>query len=112
VAVHGLGANPDHAWVRHKATTPGLEKDVHWLKDLLPQTFQNHQPSIYARIFCFNYQSAWLGGQLSKNRLENIAGRLLDDLYHTKIKVCLLCRSMIVSAYSVDGRITVPQADR
>jgi hypothetical protein len=84
--VHGLGAHPDHAWVRHKDITSGLEKDVRWLTDLLPQTFRDYQPSISARIFCFNYQSAWLGPQLSKNRLEGVARRLLDDV-HNRDKV-------------------------
>lgn len=107
--MHGLGANPKHAWVRHKAKTPELEKDVHWLRDLLPQTFRSHQPSIHARIFCFNYQSAWLGGQLSKNRLEGIAGRLLDDVHHMKIKVLpSLYNSMMLCAYLVGGRMVVP----
>ena len=78
--MHGLGANPDHAWVRHKDIHKGPERDVRWLTDLLPKTFRDYQPSISARIFCFNYQSAWLGPQLSRNRLESVATRLLDDI--------------------------------
>lgn len=54
--------------------------DVRWLTDLLPETLKNHQPCICARIFCFNYQSAWLGKITSKNRLDDIAQRLLDDV--------------------------------
>ena len=87
IAVHGLGANPDHAWVRHKDQSAGLENDVRWLTDLLPQTFRNYKPSLSARIFCFNYQSAWLGPQLSKNRLEGLAVRLLDDIHNARDKV-------------------------
>lgn len=87
IAVHGLGANPDHAWVRHKDVAAGLEKDVRWLTDLLPQTFRDYQPSISARIFCFNYQSAWLGPQLIRNRLENVATRLLDGIQSMRSKV-------------------------
>lgn len=87
IAVHGLGANPDHAWVRHKDNPAGLEKDVRWLTDLLPQTFRDHQPSVNARVFCFNYQSAWLGPQLSRNRLEGVATRLLDDIHNARDKV-------------------------
>lgn len=87
IAVHGLGAHPDHAWVRHKVPKDGKEVDVRWLTDLLPETLQDYTPSIRARIFCFNYQSAWLGSKLTKNRLENIAVRLLDDIHHIRIKV-------------------------
>ncbi|KAF6238425.1 hypothetical protein HO173_003392 [Letharia columbiana] len=85
IAVHGLGANPDHAWVRHKDIHYGQDKDVRWLTDLLPKTFRDFQPSISARIFCFNYQSAWLGPQLSRNRLESVATRLLDDMRNRKL---------------------------
>lgn len=88
VAVHGLGANPNFAWVRRTENAKGVNVEVTWLTDLLPQTLQAHQPSIYTRIFCFNYQSAWLGPKLSRNRLANLGRRLLDDIHHTKIKVC------------------------
>ena len=87
VAVHGLGANPDHAWVRHKNISAGLEEDVHWLKDLLPQTLRDYKTSLSARIFCFNYQSSCFGPQLSRNRLEGLAGRLLDDIHNVREKV-------------------------
>lgn len=100
IAVHGLGANPDHAWVRHKDTSAGLQKDVRWLTDLLPQTFREYRPSISARVFCFNYQSAWLGPRLSKNRLEDLATRLLDDIHHVRHKVRhvlqVLCYSVFI----------------
>src|SRR4051812_35855388 len=87
VAVHGLGANPDHAWVRHRNATEGIHHDVRWLTDLLPQTLREYQPSIRARIFCYNYQSAWLGKSLSKNRLETVAAGLLDAIYHVRLQV-------------------------
>src|SRR5271155_3102412 len=87
IAVHGLGANPDHAWVRHGVPKDGTVVDVRWLTDLLPKTLRDYRPSMRARIFCFNYQSAWLGPKLTKNRLEIIAGRLLDDIHHMRIKV-------------------------
>jgi len=86
--VHGLGAHPDHAWVRHKELAKGIESDVNWLTDLLPQTLREHQPTIQARIFCFNYQSAWLGRKTPKNRLESIAGKLLDDIHLMRTQVC------------------------
>lgn len=73
--------------MRHKDIAAGLEEDVRWLTDLLPQTFRDHQPSISARIFCYNYQSAWLGPHLSRNRLEGLAVRLLDDIHNARDKV-------------------------
>ena len=75
------------AWVRHKDIHKGPERDVRWLTDLLPKTFREYQPSIGTRIFCFNYQSAWLGPQLSRNRLENVATRLLDSIQSVRDKV-------------------------
>jgi len=87
IAVHGLGANPEHAWLRHRDEAKNIEADVRWLIDLLPETLRAEEPRILPRIFCFNYQSAWLGSRLSKNRLENVAERLLDELYHTRMKV-------------------------
>jgi len=87
IAVHGLGANPEHAWVRHRDEAKNIKADVRWLVDLLPETLRAEEPRILPRIFCFNYQSAWLGSCLSKNRLENVAERLLDELYHARLKV-------------------------
>lgn len=88
VAVHGLGAHPDHAWVRHGvAADDGRHVDARWLTDFLPGTFQQHRPPIRARIFYFSYQSKWLGQALSKNRLEGVARRLLDDMQHVQVKV-------------------------
>jgi hypothetical protein len=50
VAVHGLGANPNQAWIRKVA-----EGKVNWLAD------QNMLPAKipYARIMTFNYESKW-----------------------------------------------------
>lgn len=73
--------------MRHKNLSEGREKDVQWLTDLLPQTFREYRTRISARIFCFNYQSAWLGPQLSRNRLEEIAIRLLDEIHNVRDKV-------------------------
>ena len=89
IAVHGLGAHPDHAWVRHKTTSGGPDEDVRWLTDLLPQTLREYKISIRARIFCYNYQSAWLGSHLTKNRLEGLAERLIDDIHNAREKVGL-----------------------
>ena len=87
IAVHGLGAHPDHAWVRHKNAAEGIKNDVHWLTDLLPETLRQHRPSIYLRIFCYNYSSAWFGKSLSKNRLKTVANRLLDDIHNVRLQV-------------------------
>lgn len=82
--MHGLGANPDHAWVRYKNEKERLDP-VNWLIDLLPHTLRNEKPSIYVRVFCFNYQSAWIGTKTSKNRLETVADGLLDGIKGHKV---------------------------
>lgn len=98
VAVHGLGANPDHAWVRHKDATLGLKDDVCWLTDLLPYTLRSASPCILARIFTFNYQSAWLGKNLTDNRLENVAARLLNAIHNYRQNVCRVAQIYSLSS--------------
>ncbi|KAL9065770.1 MAG: hypothetical protein Q9161_007995 [Pseudevernia consocians] len=110
IAVHGLGAHPDHAWVRHKDVAAGLQKDVRWLTDLLPQTFRDYKTSISARVFCFNYQSAWLGPQLSRNRLEGLAKRLLDDIHNVRDKNDTVSDRPIIFIGHSFGGLVIEQA--
>ncbi|KAK1637273.1 peptidase C14 [Colletotrichum phormii] len=49
VAVHGLGAHPDHTWEGKKD-----QAKVHLLRNLLPEAFPT------ARILSFSYNSDWL----------------------------------------------------
>ncbi|KAK0510326.1 hypothetical protein JMJ35_007720 [Cladonia borealis] len=55
VAVHGLGATPDWAWIR-KVEDGNKEVHVNWLmdQDMLPAKLPN------SRIMTFNYESKWL----------------------------------------------------
>lgn len=50
IAVHGLGANPDWAWIFKDG-----DLRVHWLKgeDMLPSRLP------HSRIMVFNYESRW-----------------------------------------------------
>ncbi|RDW67573.1 hypothetical protein BP6252_08969 [Coleophoma cylindrospora] len=74
VAVHGLGAAPEWAWVR-KVMRNGEERKVNWLadKDLLPSVVPN------ARIMTFNYESKWHNGA-PWTRRSLCALQLLTDL--------------------------------
>lgn len=78
IAVHGLGAHRDYAWLHKKDPAKGIINDVNWLKDLLPETLQASKSPIQPRIFCFNYDSRWLGGEVSKQRIMAFANQLLD----------------------------------
>lgn len=55
VAVHGLGASPEWAWIR-KVKDGDSEKHVKWLEDpdMLPSKLPN------SRVMTFNYESKWL----------------------------------------------------
>ncbi|KAF5508836.1 NACHT, LRR and PYD domains-containing protein 10 [Colletotrichum fructicola] len=52
VAVHGLGAHPEHTW--EGKSTDKVKPRVHLLRDLLPRAFPT------ARIMSFSYNSDWL----------------------------------------------------
>jgi hypothetical protein len=88
--VHGLGAHRDYAWLRKKDASIQLENDVNWLKDLLPATLRARNPGVLARVFCYNYDSRWLGKDLAKRRLADIANRLLDAIDGETRKVLTL----------------------
>ncbi|KDN59862.1 putative peptidase C14 [Colletotrichum sublineola] len=71
VAVHGLGAHPEHTW-EGKA----IEKDkprVHLLRHLLPRAFPE------ARIVSFSYNSDWLVDAPEKTA-QQIGHRLAESL--------------------------------
>jgi len=54
------------------------DKRVNWLKDILPLTFSAAAPRIHARIFCYNYDTRWLGTETCTQRLTTLANNLLD----------------------------------
>jgi len=80
IAVHGLGANKDYAWLKKKDLPRGITKDVNWLKSLLPVTLRSATPAVRARIFCFNYDSRWLGRDTCTNTLTTTSDGLVDAL--------------------------------
>ena len=88
VAVHGLGANPRSAWTYKPNSPPNSsywfgrsshlgacsEEAAHWLKDFLPEKIP------CARIFCFEYESKWLGCGLPEPSLPALGEGLLEAL--------------------------------
>ncbi|KAJ5701060.1 hypothetical protein N7488_008608 [Penicillium malachiteum] len=82
VAVHGLAANPDYAWVWQSKNNPPDEpgyptKDINWLRDLLPTSLSSSKVS--CRIITFNYDSTWFM-KAPQQRLSNISETLLQSL--------------------------------
>ena len=81
VAVHGLGATPDWAWIRK------VDKEVHvnWLADenMLPAKLPD------CRIMTFNYESKWLPAA-PKQRRPLCAIQLLEALDNKRNEVTAL----------------------
>ncbi|KAM3516472.1 hypothetical protein NHJ13051_009881 [Beauveria bassiana] len=106
IAVHGLGANPDYAWIRKEDTaTGGLEGSVHWLRDLLPATLRHGNPSVKARIFCFNYKSRWIGANLEKMHFARIADAMLDCIANENRNSGTNGRPLIFVGHSFGGLV-------
>jgi hypothetical protein len=85
VAVHGLGANPDWAWVRKvkaKVRATDEEKKVNWLAD--PDLLPGKIP--HARIMTFNYESKW-HKDAPKQRRSLCADQLLTALDNKRKEV-------------------------
>lgn len=79
VAVHGLNGDAYRTWT-YKATKKG-EKDVLWLRDLLPLEIQD------ARIFTYGYDSmpAQVAGSASTKFIHHHAEAFLQDLYAHRV---------------------------
>lgn len=85
IAVHGLGSNPDRAWVRKVKSPEGAkpedgEKKVNWLKDLLPAQVP------HGRIMAFNYESKW-HRDAPKQRRSLCADQLLSAIDNVRKEV-------------------------
>ncbi|RPB25563.1 hypothetical protein L211DRAFT_847916 [Terfezia boudieri ATCC MYA-4762] len=102
VAVHGLNGDAYRTWT-WKATKKG-EKDVLWLRDLLPNEIQD------ARIFTYGYDSmpAQVAGRASTKFIHQHAESFLQDL-HAHRKGDEVYRPIIFIAHSLGG-ILVKQA--
>jgi hypothetical protein len=106
IGVHGLGANPVHAWLWHKKNIPpdGDEKDhpkkdLNWLKELLPTKL--HSAKVSCRVMVYNYDSRWIANA-RKELISNISDRMLDSL---QIKRGKSDRPLIFIAHSFGGNL-------
>ena len=81
VAVHGLGASPEWAWIR-KVQSGSEEVHVNWLADemMLPAKLP------MSRIMTFNYESKWLMGAPKQSR-SSCALQLLTALDNQRKEV-------------------------
>jgi hypothetical protein len=91
VAVHGLGANPNYAWIWLPKNNPPdnpnyPEVPLNWLKDLLPSKLLSSK--LRCRVMTFNYESKWFL-DAPQVRLSNISDNLLDSLRNNRTKVGL-----------------------
>jgi hypothetical protein len=87
VAVHGLAANPDYAWVWQPKNNPPNRRGYpaeyfNWLKELLPT-------KLSCRVMTFNYDSNWFMNAPQQG-LSSIAGTLLDSLRNEREEVGLI----------------------
>ncbi|KAJ2969423.1 hypothetical protein NQ176_g8672 [Zarea fungicola] len=102
VAVHGLGANPDYAWVWLPKNNPTdgdayPDKPFNWLKELLPTELD-------CRVLAFNYYSSWFSNA-PHQRLSNISGVLLDSLRNSRDTELARNRPLIFIGHSFGGNI-------
>jgi hypothetical protein len=104
--VHGLGADPGHAWLWHKKNIPtdGDEKDhpkkdLNWLKDLLPTKL--NAAKVSCRVMVYNYKSTWIV-DAPKQRLSNISDRMLANLQKERRNTD---RPLIFIAHSFGGNL-------
>ncbi|KAJ3494179.1 hypothetical protein NLG97_g4251 [Lecanicillium saksenae] len=107
VAVHGLGANPDYAWVWLPKNNPANphgypDKPFNWLKDLLPDEMaKDEQP---CRVLTYNYDSAWIA-DAPQQRLSNISDILLETLRNIRDKGHTKWRPLIFIGHSFGGNV-------
>ncbi|TXC01070.1 hypothetical protein FocTR4_00009367 [Fusarium oxysporum f. sp. cubense] len=106
VAVHGLAANPDYAWVwQPKNNPPGCPgyptKHFNWLGELLPLELSSKQVS--CRVMTFNYDSKWFMNA-PQQRLSNISDKLLASLRNMRDKQ-VTGRPLIFIGHSFGGNI-------
>jgi len=106
IGVHGLGANPVHAWLWHKKNNPddGDDRgypttDLNWLQELLPSKLASAKVS--CRVMVYNYDSGWIMNA-RKQRLSNISDRMLDSLRNKRGKSD---RPLIFIAHSFGGNL-------
>ncbi|KAH7140444.1 hypothetical protein B0J13DRAFT_608806 [Dactylonectria estremocensis] len=105
VAVHGLAANPDYAWVwQPQNNPPGRPeypaKHFNWLRELLPTELSSKQLS--CRVMTFNYDSKWFMNA-PQQRLSNISDELLVSLRNKREEAT--GRPLIFIGHSFGGNL-------
>src|SRR5438034_5519632 len=88
IFVHGLGSNPDKAWIAPKGLM-GNKIQVNWITDFLPFDLR---PEILQRVrlFFYNYDSYWMRDAL-ETRLWSLGDKLLShvsSVARTSVEVC------------------------
>ncbi|KAM3548408.1 hypothetical protein ARSEF4850_009431, partial [Beauveria asiatica] len=102
VAVHGLGANPDYAWVWLPKNNPidsrgHPDKPFNWLQKLLPA-------ELSCRVLAFNYPSTWILNA-PQQKLSNISDNLLRSLRDIRDKKPAVGRPLIFIGHSFGGNV-------
>ncbi|KAJ3579438.1 hypothetical protein NPX13_g1123 [Xylaria arbuscula] len=94
LAIHGIGANPDHTWVDRKTK-------INWLnhQTMLPDALPN------ARIMAYNYESFWFGDNAVKQSLRSVAEKLLRAI--TEARIECLDRPIILIGHCFGGLVAL-----
>lgn len=76
MAIHGIGAHPDHTWSKNVRPDSKVPQYVNWLKDedMLPSVAPN------ARIMRYGYESGWFGDDAIRQKVSTVAKRFLVAL--------------------------------
>ncbi|KAI1358634.1 hypothetical protein F5Y08DRAFT_332959 [Xylaria arbuscula] len=98
LAIHGIGANPDHTWVDRKTK-------INWLnhQTMLPDALPN------ARIMAYNYESFWFGDNAVKQSLRSVAEKLLRAI--TEARIECLDRPIILIGHCFGGLVALEVID-
>ncbi|KAK9444704.1 Ankyrin repeat-containing domain protein [Metarhizium brunneum] len=104
VAVHGLGANPDYAWVWLPKNNPPNrcgypDKPFNWLQELLPAKISKP-----CRVLAFNYDSRWFW-DAPQQKLSSISDTLLDGLRNDREQNKAIDRPLICIGHSFGGNV-------
>ncbi|KFG85892.1 NACHT and Ankyrin domain protein [Metarhizium anisopliae] len=104
VAVHGLGANPDYAWVWLPKNNPPNRrgypnKPFNWLRELLPAKISKP-----CRVLAFNYDSRWFR-DAPQQKLSSISDTLLDSLRNDREQNKAIDRPLIFIGHSFGGNV-------
>ncbi|KAI0973658.1 hypothetical protein F4678DRAFT_407012 [Xylaria arbuscula] len=102
VAVHGIGAHPDHTWCK-KIRQDGNEITVNWLadKEMLPAVLPN------ARIMRFGAKTQWFGPKPVRTNSTEVAKSLLGAIRRDRKNHDSETRPLIFVAHSFGGLVVL-----